>query len=76
MATKCHRHSGVRRNNRNIGLGNFSLPLCLVASTNHTQDGNVKEELIYSSPRRTPGSSLLIPLDSGVRRDDDSGFIQ
>jgi hypothetical protein len=28
------------------------------------------------SPRRRPGSSLLISLDSGIRRNDESGLIK
>jgi hypothetical protein len=36
----------------------------------------IREALMYSSPRRTPGSSLLIQLDSGIRLNDGKGFIQ
>lgn len=36
------------------------------------RDIELKETLIYSSPRRKPGSRLLISLDSGFRRNDDS----
>ncbi|PIP03774.1 MAG: hypothetical protein COZ23_10595 [Hydrogenophilales bacterium CG_4_10_14_3_um_filter_58_23] len=35
-----------------------------------------REPLIYSSPRRKPGSSLLILLDSGFRRNDGTGINQ
>ena len=37
---------------------------------------NSKETLNKSSPRRMPGSSLLISLDSGMRRNDESGLVQ
>ena len=36
----------------------------------------LKETLNKSSPRRRPGSSLLISLDSGMRRNDGSGLVQ
>jgi hypothetical protein len=36
----------------------------------------VKETLVYSSPRRKPGSSASVFLDSGFRRNDEYEIFQ